>query len=29
MHADGELWNWADLLKMTSLDLSVSAATGD
>jgi len=27
--ATGELWNWADLLEMTSLELSVSAATVD
>ena len=29
VHAAGELWNWADLLEMTSLDLSLAAATAD
>ncbi len=29
LHADGELWNWADLLQMTAMDLSLSAATAD
>jgi hypothetical protein len=29
MHASGELWNWAGLLEMTSLDLSVAAGTVD
>ncbi len=29
MQANGELWNWADLLKMTKLELSLSAATVD
>lgn len=29
MKASGELWNWAGLLEMTSLDLSLSAETVD
>jgi len=29
LHAMGELWNWADLLEMTSLDLSLAAGTLD
>jgi hypothetical protein len=29
LHAAGELWNWAGLLEMTSLDLSLAAATVD
>lgn len=29
IHATGELWNWAGLLEMTSLDMSLSASTVD
>lgn len=29
LHADGELWNWADLLEVTKLDLALGAATTD
>jgi hypothetical protein len=29
MRATGELWNWAGLLEMTSIELSLSAATLD
>lgn len=29
MDANGELWNWAGLLQMTSLELSLSAGTED
>jgi len=29
LHAMGELWNWAGLLEMTSLDLSLAAGTVD
>lgn len=29
LHAAGELWNWAGLLEMTKLELSLSAATVD
>ena len=29
LHATGELWNWANLLEMTSLDLALSAGTVD
>jgi hypothetical protein len=27
LHANGELWQWADLLKLTELDLAASAET--
>lgn len=29
LSAAGELWNWADLIEMTKLDLSLSASTND
>ena len=29
LQATGELWNWANLLEMTSLDLSLAAGTAD
>jgi len=29
LDATGELWNWADLLKLTELELSLAAATQD
>jgi hypothetical protein len=29
LHAAGELWNWAGLIEMTKLELSLSAATLD
>ncbi|HET9993150.1 MAG TPA: hypothetical protein VFQ65_31660, partial [Kofleriaceae bacterium] len=29
MHATGDLWNWADLLKLTELDLQLTGATVD
>jgi hypothetical protein len=29
LHAAGELWNWAGLIEMTKLELSLSAATVD
>jgi hypothetical protein len=29
LHAKGELWSWAGLMKLTALDLSLAAATVD
>ena len=27
LHADGELWSWADLIELTAIDVSADAAT--
>lgn len=29
LHATGDLWSWADILKLTALDLAAAAATVD